>query len=156
MELKDIKVRVRTEKEIRIAFASLVAMGYVSQNNMEFYATAKANWLFGEANRYPSVQLGVYCIEWDTDIVFGISEPHEEVTVEQLQEMAGLSAAAILEITAQVADLPEAPATIEISWEEYKDLQKAARELQALEDAGVDNWQGYCDAMREANQDEDE
>ena len=31
--------------------------------------------------------------------------------------------------------------------EEYEDLQKSARILEALQAAGVDNWDGYDEAM---------
>ena len=37
--------------------------------------------------------------------------------------------------------------TVTISASEYKQLLKAQAKLDALEGAGVDNWQGYDDAM---------
>ena len=37
--------------------------------------------------------------------------------------------------------------TITISIKEYNSLQEDSQKLMALEAAGVDNWQGYDDAM---------
>lgn len=37
--------------------------------------------------------------------------------------------------------------TIEISKEKYKDLLKQSVKLELLENAGVDNWQWYGDAL---------
>ena len=150
MDRKNIKVRLTSEKDIREAYAALVALGYLSQNNADFYVEQKAAWLYGEKNRYMFMQAGDFCIEWDDDLAYGLVQPHEEVTVAQLQEMAG---------TVGTVDDVEQEAqngTIEISWVEYKDLQRAARELRALEDQGVDNWDGYSYAMREANQDDED
>lgn len=48
--------------------------------------------------------------------------------------------------------------TITISKEEYADLLRDSKFLQCLEDAGVDNWNGYehaCQAMGELEEDED-
>ena len=36
---------------------------------------------------------------------------------------------------------------IELSQSEYQELKDAQMKLIALESAGVDNWQGYSDAM---------
>jgi hypothetical protein len=36
---------------------------------------------------------------------------------------------------------------ITISLKEYEDLKEAQMELDALQQAGVDNWEGYDDAM---------
>ena len=153
MDRKNIKVRLASEKDIREAYAALSTLGYLAQNNADFYVQQKAIWFYGEKNRYLPFQAGDYCIEWDDDLAYGLVQPHEEVTVAQLREMAGIAKTAeTIEDVGQEAQ----NGTIEISWVEYKDLQRAARELQALENHGVDNWQGYSDAMREANQDDDE
>lgn len=40
----------------------------------------------------------------------------------------------------------------EISQVEYDRLKSAARKLEALEYYGVDNWQGYSEAMQSANE----
>lgn len=37
--------------------------------------------------------------------------------------------------------------SVRISKEEYNNLIKARNKLEALESCGVDNWQGYSDAM---------
>lgn len=39
------------------------------------------------------------------------------------------------------------PTTIEIPFTEYVDLLAAQEKLSALEAAGVDNWEGYAEAM---------
>ena len=42
---------------------------------------------------------------------------------------------------------------IEIDEKEYKQLKEAQQRLEALEEAGVDNWEGYgfaCRIMQEA------
>lgn len=39
--------------------------------------------------------------------------------------------------------------TVTITKEEYEDLLDAAFELQCLQGAGVDNWEGYDYAMQE-------
>ena len=39
--------------------------------------------------------------------------------------------------------------TILIDVDEYEELQDAQLMLQCLENAGVDNWDGYSDAVRE-------
>ena len=46
--------------------------------------------------------------------------------------------------------------TVEISKKRYKELLKAERKLIALENAGVDNWDWYGDAMEEIWNEEDE
>jgi len=38
--------------------------------------------------------------------------------------------------------------TIEIDKEEYEQLKKDQEFLQALEECGVDNWEGYEEAIR--------
>lgn len=38
----------------------------------------------------------------------------------------------------------------------HHDWQFKLRKLEALEEAGVDNWEGYGDAMRTLNTEEDE
>lgn len=38
-------------------------------------------------------------------------------------------------------------ATVTISKKEHDELKKAAKELAALEAAGVDNWEGYSEAF---------
>lgn len=40
-------------------------------------------------------------------------------------------------------------AMIEVDEQEYEELQDAQLMLDCLETAGVDNWDGYQDAMRE-------
>ncbi len=44
---------------------------------------------------------------------------------------------------------------IEITYEEYKRLLEAERMLNALEGAGVDNWEGYDYAMEMLEQEDD-
>lgn len=44
---------------------------------------------------------------------------------------------------------PDAREMTEISADELHDLREAARQLRALEAAGVDNWSGYDDTMNE-------
>jgi hypothetical protein len=39
--------------------------------------------------------------------------------------------------------------------ERYQDLVRAGEKLAALEEAGVDNWEGYDIAMRQFYEDED-
>jgi len=46
--------------------------------------------------------------------------------------------------------------TIEVNLVEYIRLQERERILDALIAHGVDNWDGYGEAMRELYQDEDE
>ena len=41
---------------------------------------------------------------------------------------------------------------VEISKERYQELLDAETKLCALESAGVDNWEGYDDAMEELEQ----
>ena len=43
----------------------------------------------------------------------------------------------------QVRILLSAPKMISITKERYEELLQAEEDLQALEDAGVDNWEGY-------------
>ena len=43
--------------------------------------------------------------------------------------------------------ISETEDTVTISKKEYKGLLKDEQKLQALEGVGVDNWQGYDDAM---------
>jgi len=38
-------------------------------------------------------------------------------------------------------------AKVEVDEKEYKALVEAAKRLEALETIGVDNWEGYSDAM---------
>lgn len=45
--------------------------------------------------------------------------------------------------------------TVTISLKEYLELQKDSLKLQALEEAGVDNWSGYPNAMDLLEQYED-
>lgn len=45
--------------------------------------------------------------------------------------------------------------TITISKKEYEELLSAKQKLIALESAGVDNWQGYGEAMQEFYEEED-
>jgi hypothetical protein len=47
------------------------------------------------------------------------------------------------------------PETVTISKEEYESLLDDQHKLECLEAAGVDNWQGYSDAM-EMYREEDE
>lgn len=145
MKLKDIKIRVTNEQEIREAYAALVSLGYIAPNDVDFYVSQQAAWLYGEANQYVGFQAGDFCLEWDDWVDYGEKQPHENVTVLEVKKMAENG-------TTEVDE----PQTITILWSEYKDLQRAARELQALENHGVDNWQGYGEAMKEAYQDEDE
>lgn len=154
MDRKNIKVRLASEKDIREAYAALVALGYLAQNDADFYVKQKAVWLYGEKNRYVALQVGDFCIEWDDDLAYGLSQPHEEVTVYKLRQLSGIPEMGGFVKTDDKEIKEDQTSTIEISWTEYKDLQKAARELQALENHGVDNWSGYCDAMREANSEE--
>jgi hypothetical protein len=44
---------------------------------------------------------------------------------------------------------------IVISMKRYKELIMAEEKLLALEAAGVNNWEGYSDAMEEEDEDED-
>lgn len=41
------------------------------------------------------------------------------------------------------------PVTITITMDEYSKLRAASNKLGALERAGVDNWEGYSDAMQQ-------
>ena len=50
----------------------------------------------------------------------------------------------------------DAPAYVTISRVEYKQLKKDAATLNALEAGGVDNWEGYSDALALIDEDEDE
>ena len=49
---------------------------------------------------------------------------------------------------------------VTISEERYKELLEKEETLDKLEAYGVDNWEGYCDAMNDSegyfNEDEDE
>ena len=47
-------------------------------------------------------------------------------------------------------------ATVEISKKEYEELKDSAWLLQCLENAGVDNWQWYDEAMKEYHKGEEE
>lgn len=145
MKLKDIKIRVTNEQEIRETHAALVSLGYTAPNDADFYVSQRAVWLYGEANKYVDFQEGEFCLEWDDCVSHGWDEPNFLVTVDEVKKMAENGTTEIDE-----------PQTITILWSEYKDLQRAARELDALENHGVDNWQGYGEAMKEAYQDEDE
>lgn len=42
-------------------------------------------------------------------------------------------------------------ASVTITESEYRQLKWAQRKLEALEDAGVDNWEGYGDALSTLN-----
>lgn len=42
---------------------------------------------------------------------------------------------------------PEKQKTVQISAERFAELVKAEKMLDALQAAGVDNWEGYADAM---------
>lgn len=145
MKLKDIKIRVTNEQEIRETYAALVSLGYTAPNDADFYVNQQAAWLYGEANQYVGFQEGEFCVEWDEYADYGEKQPNLLVTVDEVKKMAENGATEVDE-----------PQTITILWSEYKDLQRAARELEALENHGVDNWQGYGEAMKEAYQDEDE
>lgn len=46
--------------------------------------------------------------------------------------------------------------TVTIPKSEYESLLRESRKLRALENAGVDNWEWYGDAMSELYDDEDE
>lgn len=46
--------------------------------------------------------------------------------------------------------------TVTITEEEYKSLLQSARELQALESGGVDNWEWYGEAMENVWKNEEE
>jgi hypothetical protein len=43
---------------------------------------------------------------------------------------------------------------VSVSLEEWSGLQAAANKLAALEAAGVDNWEGYDEAMRTLHEEE--
>jgi hypothetical protein len=45
---------------------------------------------------------------------------------------------------------------VTIPKEEYNDLLESAFKLQCLENAGVDNWDGYYYAMKEFHNEEDD
>jgi hypothetical protein len=45
--------------------------------------------------------------------------------------------------------------TITISMSEYNGLKRRSRELEALEEYGVDNWQGFEDAMHSIEDEEE-
>jgi len=45
--------------------------------------------------------------------------------------------------------------TVTISRKEYNKLLQAQSELDALEAAGVDNWEGYSEAMQQQEDEED-
>lgn len=47
-------------------------------------------------------------------------------------------------------------AFVRITTEQYAELLRESRKLRALENAGVDNWEWYGDAMSELYDDEDE
>ncbi|MBB3910118.1 hypothetical protein [Sphingomonas desiccabilis] len=59
-----------------------------------------------------------------------------------------------------MAPTPEAqlslplPAMVSIPRDEYLKLQEAAEKLAALEAGGVDNWEGYAEALRALYEDE--
>lgn len=46
--------------------------------------------------------------------------------------------------------------TVTIATEEYEELLDASDKLAALQDAGVDNWEGYAEAMAIFYEDEDD
>ena len=46
--------------------------------------------------------------------------------------------------------------TVTISKKDYEELRRDSVMLSALEEFGVDNWQGYEDAMESINDDDDE
>lgn len=46
--------------------------------------------------------------------------------------------------------------TITITIGEYEDLLEAQKKLDCLEGAGVDNWEGYDDAMSLMEEEEDQ
>lgn len=48
------------------------------------------------------------------------------------------------------------PDTVTIPMSAYKDLRRASRLLEALEAAGVDNWEWYSDAVGPIYREEDE
>jgi len=45
-------------------------------------------------------------------------------------------------------DETTAPETVTLTKEEYEYLVKAEERLSVLEEMGVDNWEGYSDAMK--------
>jgi len=45
---------------------------------------------------------------------------------------------------------------VTISKREYETLKLAQRKLEALRAAGVDNWEGYSEAIRLVHQEEDD
>lgn len=45
-------------------------------------------------------------------------------------------------------DLYVHPKTVPVPMKRYQELLRAELELACLEEAGVDNWDGYSDAMR--------
>jgi hypothetical protein len=51
--------------------------------------------------------------------------------------------------------MPEAE-TVTLSREKYEAMAEAVRVLRALNNAGVDNWEGYSFAMRELYGDEED
>lgn len=149
MKLENIKVIVATEEQARTVLNNFVSLGYRVACDADhvisrYIEEGQEVVFYGEKNRYPSMQAGEYVVEYD--LVGDDSESeHTLLTIKQLE---GLAMGDKLENAE--------PQTITILWSEYKDLQRAARELQALENHGVDNWHGYGEAMKEAYQDEDE
>lgn len=51
---------------------------------------------------------------------------------------------------------PATPETVTISRHELDILRLASSKLSALEEAGVDNWEGYGVAMRRMHEEEDD
>jgi hypothetical protein len=51
--------------------------------------------------------------------------------------------------------MPE-PATITLPWSRFQDLCDSERKLAALEAGGVDNWEGYSEALRGFYDEEDD
>jgi hypothetical protein len=58
-------------------------------------------------------------------------------------------------IKTMIGKQPEQPEMVTISKEKYESLLDDQHKLECLEAAGVDNWQGYSDAM-EMYREEDE
>jgi len=54
----------------------------------------------------------------------------------------------LLEKYDNIESVPDKPATVEILLEEFRKFEDDAIKLQALEEAGVDNWDGYPEAMK--------
>jgi hypothetical protein len=52
--------------------------------------------------------------------------------------------------------MEEKPSVVVVPIKRYNELRTVEKKLNALECAGVDNWEGYSEAMREFYADEDE